>query len=363
MNGVRRKVLLITPGGRNAPGGIARMADYCVRYWPEKSPFEFRVIDSYGPGSKLLMPFFALRAFLVTAMLLLARRGHLMHVNLSERLSLWRKGAFIMLGNWFGIPVIIHLHGAEFAEYVRAGGDRRKQFARALLGRAHKLIVLGSYWRTFLTGELGVDAEKIVVLCNAVPDMGTRKSRNEGEECRILFLGVLGERKGVPTLLQALAQPVMKSLRWRMIVAGNGVAENYKTMAKELGIAERVEFPGLLAEPQARAALEKTDIFVLPSRQEGLPMAILEAMSYGCAVVATPVGSIPDAVIHEKTGLLVPVDGTAQLALALSRLISDASCCAQLGAQARRVFEEKFSIAAYNNALERVYMEVFNAFR
>lgn len=350
-------VLLITPGGRTAFGGIARMVDYSVRAWPEDSSFALRVVDSYGPGSKLLMPFYALRAFIVSACQMLAGKVQLLHVNLSERLSLWRKGAFVLLAGSLGIPVIIHLHGAEFEDYVMHRGTGRRRLATALLARARKLIVLGSYWRDFLVRELGVAQDKIVILHNAVPDMPRAQARNNAE-CSIVFLGVVGVRKGVPALLKALALPQMQNLPWKMVIAGNGEVAAYRQMAQDLGLDQRTRFTGWLGEDKARVVLEAADIFVLPSRREGLPMAILEALSYGCPVVATPVGSIPDAVINGETGLLVPIDDPGALSVALAKLVSDTACRAQLGTHARRLFEEKFAIGAYNKTLEGIYREV-----
>jgi glycosyltransferase involved in cell wall biosynthesis len=353
----RKTVLFITPGGRSAPGGITRMVDYCVRSWPKESSFALRVIDSYGPGTKIHMPFYALRALLLTFWLLLTGQAQLLHVNFSERLSVWRKGLFVLLGGLFGRPVIMHLHGAEFADYIEGIGPRRLALVATILKRAERIIVLGSYWRDFLEEKIRIDPAKIVILCNAVPDMTKGITREAREECRMLFLGVVGARKGVPQLLEALARPEMQQLRWRMIIAGNGEVELYKEKAHVMGLAN-VEFPGLLNEEQVRAELSQADVFVLPSRREGLPMAILEALSYGCPVVATPVGSIPDAVIDAQTGLLAPVDDSQALAVALARLIADADYRMALGIQARKLFEEKFTIAAYNRVLEDIYLRV-----
>lgn len=346
-------VYLVTPGGLTAKGGIGRMVDYIHRTWDVPGA-PMVVVDSYGPGPKYLMPFYFLGC--VAKILLAAATGKigLLHIHMSERLSVLRKGIIVYLGKAFGIPVVLHLHGADFADYCRSLPEPRLQKLRRMVGRANAVVTLGKFWHDFVRDELHVDPQRITILHNAVPGPEMVAERNDGS-CRFMFLGVVCERKGVPTLLSALADPRMAALDWSMDIAGNGDVDYYKSEAVRLGIDHRVRFLGWMDERGAKRLLEQSDVLVLPSRNEGLPMAILEAMAYGLPIVSTPVGSIADAVIDGENGFLTPVGDAGSLAAALSSLAGDPRLRRRMGAHARQRYLDMFNITAFNIRLAEIF--------
>lgn len=346
-------VYLVTPGGLTAKGGIGRMVDYIHRTWDVRDA-PMVVVDSYGPGPKYLMPFYFLSC--VVRILIAAAAGKigLLHIHMSERLSVLRKGTIVHLGKAFGIPVVLHLHGADFADYCRSLPEPRLQKLRKMIGKANAVVTLGKFWHDFVRDELHVDPQRITILHNAVPGPETVAERNS-TPCRFLFLGVVCERKGVPTLLSALADPRMAELDWRIDVAGNGEVDFYKSEAVRLGIDHRVRFLGWMNEQGAKRLLEQSDVLVLPSRNEGLPMAILEAMAYGLPIVSTPVGSIADAVIDGDNGFLTPVGDGRSLATALASLAGDAQLRRRMGAHARQRYLDMFNITTFNIRLAEIF--------
>jgi glycosyltransferase involved in cell wall biosynthesis len=347
-------VYFVTPGGKGAKGGIGRMVNYIVRSW--KNPtFDLHVIDTYGPGPKWQMPIYCLFALLEVFGALLRKRVSLLHVHVSERLSFPRKGLFLALAKSFRVPVVMHLHGADFCDWYRALSPTRQMRVAAMLKRCERIICLGEFWRSFVVEEIGIQAERIDVLHNAVPWPKIVLKRTSSPVCRFLFLGVVGERKGVPTLLDALAAPALRDASWHCVFAGNGGVAAAQQRATVLGLADRTTFLGWINEEEARRQLAQADVMVLPSRNEGLPMAILEAMSFGCAVVATPVGAITDAIHDGETGLIVPVGESAALAEALAQLVASPDLRATLGANAQAAFAREYEITGYNKKLCAVY--------
>jgi glycosyltransferase involved in cell wall biosynthesis len=123
-------------------------------------------------------------------------------------------------------------------------------------------------------------------------------------------------------------------------------------------LSESVRLVGLLAGQQKLAALQRADIFVLPSHTEGLPNAMIEAMAAGLPVIVTPVGSIPDVVTHEDNGLLVPPRNAPALAAALRYLIVSAERRQQLGhaayASARSRFETERAALALSSQVDDI---------
>ena len=216
------------------------------------------------------------------------------------------------------------------------------------------MIALSSSWREFLVSRVGVDAELVHVLPNAVPAPRTDSvPRALSGPCRILFLGRIGERKGTPVLLQALAQ--MRDADWELICAGDGEVSKYQAMAGQLGLSPRVRFVGWVDEDEAQALLAGSDLLVLPSLNEGLPMAIIEAMAHGLPVIATPVGGIPELVTSGRTGLLVPPADPDALAGALRRLIADPHARLRMGANAMTAWREHHLIDTYCRELATLY--------
>ena len=230
---------------------------------------------------------------------------------------------------------------------------------------AEKVVVLGSRDREALVSLLQLPQHQIVVIPNAVPDPlpDTAAERSPVGPCHLLFLGHLSTRKGVPELVQALAQPALLSRRWRATLAGGGPVDEYRRLAADLDIAERVEFPGWVDEAQVRELCTNADVLVLPSHAEGLAMAVLEGLSHGLAVVTTPVGAHPEVIEQGVSGILVPPGDVEALAGALMRVIDDGSLRRQLGAGARRRFLEKFDIRGYAERLDQLHASLLRTSR
>jgi glycosyltransferase involved in cell wall biosynthesis len=354
-----RAVYLATPGGARGRGGIGRMAFYLANAWEQRCPdVPLRIVDTYGPGPRLLMPFgFALGLTRLVAAGLLGRIA-VLHVNVSERGSFLRKGPLVGLGRLFRVPVVLHCHGADLVEHARSVGRLRRRLIEATFAGADRVLVLGGYWQEFVAHELGLPMAKVEVLWNAVPDPGPPTPRPADAPVEILFLGRLGERKGVPELLEALADPRLRALSWNATLAGDGPVERYRAKVKALGLGERVRLTGWIDEAEARCRLAAADLLVLPSRNEGLPMAILEAMSHGIPVVATPVGAIGDAVRNGENGLLVAPGDPEALAMALVRLVGSAALRRSLGIRGRDRFLADFSLDAHVARLRGIYAGV-----
>ena len=158
------------------------------------------------------------------------------------------------------------------------------------LGKWHaprELIVIGRFWRQYLVERLEIEDRKVIVVANGVP-LPTAVPQNRADRsCRIVYLGALGSRKGTSDLLRALASPRLRVLQWDAVIAGNGDLDAFRAEAAALGIADRVALPGWIETEEAQALLTSAAVFVLPSYNEGLPVAVLEAMAAGIPVVTT----------------------------------------------------------------------------
>ena len=165
---------------------------------------------------------------------------------------------------------------------------------------------------------------------------------------RILSVGRAVEKKGLDTLLRALAA-LSSDLDWRFShIAGGPLLDDLKTLADDLGIAARCTWLGKQPQERVLAAYRTADIFALPCRiaddgdRDGLPNVIVEAQSQRLPVVSTPVSGVPELVEDDANGLLVPPDDVPALAAALERLMREPDTRARLGAEGERRVREGF---------------------
>ena len=179
----------------------------------------------------------------------------------------------------------------------------------------------------------------------------------------VLFVGRLTKRKGVDVLLRSFAGIANTFREVRLIIVGEGEEkERLIELTKRLGIHNRVAFLMNIPRHMLQRLYADASIFVLPSRGEGLPLSLLEAMASGCAVVATKVSGVVDVVKHGYTGLLVELDNMEQLAQALEQLLSDPNLRKKLSINARKLVENEYSwnrvakktIEVYKKVLEGV---------
>ncbi|MGB1877201.1 MAG: glycosyltransferase family 4 protein, partial [Rhodospirillaceae bacterium] len=160
---------------------------------------------------------------------------------------------------------------------------------------------------------------------------------------RLLFVGRLVNQKGIDVLFRALA--TMKGhTDWTLTIAGEGpLKDELALAAHRLQLAERIVFRGWLERDHLPAIYEQADVFVLPSRDEGMPNAMLEAMAAGLPVVGSKVAGVDEVVIDGETGFLVPPEDADALAHALRIIIEDRDRTFELGQASRKRAEQRYS--------------------
>lgn len=130
----------------------------------------------------------------------------------------------------------------------------------------------------------------------------------------------------------------------KIVFGGDGEVEKNKSLAAELGIAERCEFHGWVAGAEREGLFERAAVYCLPSKNEGLPMSVLEAMARGIPTVATPVGGIPQVINDGVDGVVIPVDNHQALAVALNHLLESSELRKEMGTLARKKILSSFDI-------------------
>lgn len=282
------------------------------------------------------------------------------HIHTCSYNTFWRNGVDVLLARLFGRRVVLHIHGAMFHTFLAGLSRPRAWLARLILGLTHRVIALGEQWHTVLSPWAGAD--KVAVVPNGVPvpeqaiDLATRSPH-------ILCFANYERRKGQGDLLHAVAGLDRDDIRLSLygFESEAGERQRLQTLAEELGLGDQVTIPGPVSGADKDAAVTAASLFVLPSYDEGLPMAMLEAMAAGLPVIVTRVGAIPEAMVEGEEGLIYSAGDIATLKEHLERLISapdQAVAIAQAGRQ--RVIEE-FSLARSTELLEQIYNSLYTS--
>jgi glycosyltransferase involved in cell wall biosynthesis len=262
-----------------------------------------------------------------------------------------------------GLPHVITMHGGFKACTVLR---RRIALRWAMRNSRHTVMVSRATRRQFAR-DLGVDESRFTVVPNGVPLRQGDAARVREEfgvkanDLVLLAVGNLEPHKGHAVLFEALARLQGRGLNvpWKLIIAGGrGGAEHERLIesVREEGWEDRVhivtnrnDIPDLLA---------LADIYVMPSLVEGLPMALLEAMVAGKAIVASTTAGIPEAIVNGKEGLLVPPGDAAALADAIKLLLTDADRRAVFARAAAARACEEFTVRVMSERYEKLYAGV-----
>ena len=327
-----------------------KVADYLIQAQaPDRmGSARLRPLDTRGGGSAMSSSLILVTAVLRIIFGRLGGRLAGVHVNMAERLSLFRKAVIIAACRGLGVPVVLHLHAAQFPAFFRALPQPLQALTRWIFSLPACVIVLGETARSFVEDELNVPHEKIEVITNGVPEpeLQTESVREPGLQ-HLLFLGNLTERKGVSDLLGALARPGFDRSRLQVTFAGGGDVRGYRAKANELGIGAFGEFIGWAEQAQVQRLLARTSVLVLPSYDEGLPLVILEALASSVAVVWSPVGEIPSVLHDELDVCFTPAGDVARLASTLQRVLYEPGLMDRLASNGRSLYQTRFSMSRF----------------
>jgi len=270
-------------------------------------------------------------------------------------------GVIGFLLRWvYKIPYIVSLRGGDvpgfrpydFALYHRLVGP----FLRIIWRNAGAVVANSQGLKDL--AQAFYAKSKIDIIPNGVNPEKFFPHQRKWDEPHLLFIGRVVYQKGLDILFQALGD--LLDIPWQLTIVGDGPEHhNLVDMTHRLGIQERTKFVGWKHNSELVAFYQWATIFVNPSRHEGMPNAVLEAMAMGLPVIASKISGNEELVIPGENGVLVPPDNPDALARALKDLIFDPEKCAQMGAASRKKvvssYTWKDSAFLYQRLLEDVY--------
>lgn len=350
-----KTILYIAPS-ITVKGGISTVIrGYLDSYIVTK--YKILFVSSHVDGSKVKKLGIAILGLAKMVFLLSVRKIDIVHIHGGDILSLKRKYIYFKFLRFWRKKIIYHFHGAFFLKQYERTSKFWKKRVKKLLEGCDLVISISKNWRKSIL-EIAPNT-KIEVLPNSLhlPSTGQSFGRHN-HPVNLTFLGHIGDRKGIFDLLVVTKRLLDSGYELKLHVGGNGDIDRLKENIHWLGISSSVDYKGWLSEGQRNNLLRQTDIFVLPSYGEGMPMSILEAMSFGVPVISTEVGGIPEVVLDGQTGVLVKPGDIDTLYIKILELLLDRQKREQLGKNARILIQSKHDIRKNWEKLDKIYQSV-----
>ena len=341
------KVCMVVPDTK-VKGGIATVVNGYRTYGLGKG-VEISYVESYRDGSKLQKLLKALYGYAWFIKVLYGNKPDIVHIHSSFGPSFWRKIPFVYMAFWAKIPIVNHVHGAEFEPFYEYASDRKKRIIKKVYSKCTAFIALSEEWQAKL--ELIVPGNKITVIENYcfIPEKISFKKK------QILFLGEIGERKGCFDIPSIYDEVLKKQKNVPLLIGGAGESEKMKKLFKERQIEDTVSFLGWVRGKEKDRLLMESGIFLFPSYHEGMPMALLEEMAYGLAVVSTNAGGIPKLIDNGTGGYICEPGDIHGIAEKIIDLLENDEKRAEFGAAARKKAEMCYGFEKHAGRLCELY--------
>jgi glycosyltransferase involved in cell wall biosynthesis len=327
-------------------GGISSVEKLICDYLP---PYvSIRHVPTMEDGSAIAKASVFARSVQVLRRALETLDPTIVHIHMASRGSTLRKVILAEMVARAGRPLVIHAHGSEFDLFHRKLPATVRRNVNRTLQRANVFITLSTQWRDFYVAECEISPAQIVVLPNPVMVPEHTPDRSGRSQVQFLHLGRLGTRKGGYDLVDAFAGlPQDLRNRARLVLAGDGDVEGVRKRAEPLGSS--VEVLSWVSAQDRDRLLAQSDVFALPSRAEGVPMALLEAMAHGLPSITSPVGGIPDVFRGGVDGELVEAGDIEQIRAAMVKYIVDEDA---------RMAAGDFDVHVYARRLAQIYQRI-----
>ncbi|MCY1633409.1 glycosyltransferase family 4 protein [Marinifilum sp. D737] len=318
-----KEILYIAPGNQNSKGGIG----LCVNNY-SKHMSNFKVLVTHRFKSKLINSlWFPICIVELLWILIKDRDIKILHIHGASKGSFYRKYILYAFARAFSNKKIIyHIHGGGFRDFYLGSSRFIQRRIRYVINTADMVICLSEKWKHFYTSAF--KPKRIRILNNMIlPPLNTER-KPSNDKFSLLFLGLIGDNKGIFDLIKIIAKNRSQfEDKLELVIAGNGEVDRLTNTISKWKMQEIIHFKGWANEEKKEELFRSSDAFILPSYKEGLPLSILEAMSYGLPIISSKVGGIPDLIHKGKNGILVVPGNQRAIKNAIVKLMTNQALC------------------------------------
>lgn len=337
-NDISQTILTIGPDYHNHKGGIGSVIEIYSKYFQN-----FKFLASFKEGSSFYKSLFFIRSiFRLFQLLIIDHKIKIVHIHGASYGSFFRKFVCFVIAKYiFQKKIIYHIHGAEYQLFYFHSNKFIKKLIKSFINNADLIICLSTAWKTFF--KLNFNPKNIEIVPNIIDYPSLSNSKKDDTILILLFLGMIGQRKGIFDLLEVISNNKGKYIgKIKLVIGGNGEVERLSNIIRDKRLEDLIEFVGWITDEKKIAWLQKANIYILPSYNEGLPISILEALSYGQSIIASNVGGISEIVFPYINGILIEPGNLSEIESAINFFIKNPEVMKIYGAESIQVSKKYF---------------------
>jgi glycosyltransferase involved in cell wall biosynthesis len=339
---IYKKVLSVGPHYVNHRGGIGGVLENYSKYFSK-----FNFIPTYPPSKTKYkissFPFFVGAIYKIFRFLLKNKEIEIVHIHGAARGSLIRKVVILFITKFlFRKKVIFHSHGGALEAFYYKSPKVLKYIISFLFNNVDLIICLSSQWKLFF--ETNFSNNNVIVLGNMVERRKGELVRCPNDKLVLLFLGIICTPKGIYDLIDVIIEN-KNEFEGKLIlkIGGKGEVDNLKALLEKNGLEKIIFFKGWVTGKEKEELLFESDVYVLPSYTEALPLSILEAMEYSKPIVATNVGGIPEIVKDGENGFLIEPGDKKSMLKGILSFMSNPQRIREMGDKSRKMVEPYYA--------------------
>lgn len=308
-------------------------------------------------GDILKKLLYMIRVYICFPFILLFNDIKLIHFNASMKSNFFRKIYFLIMGKLCGKKVILHMHSAMPKEYFKHKYDFIEDKINKLVFDSYDaIIVISEYWSTVMKNYTN---RPVFLIYNPIPIPKTLLKRNmQNDKIKVFTMHDLNKQKGTYDIIEATKY--IQNPNVIINLYGNGNIEELQKIIDNNNLQEKIVIKGLVTNEEKTSVYKESDIYILPSYKEGMPISVLEAMTYGLPIISTPIGATSEAVEDGINGFLIQPGDYKALAEKIDLLAGDKKLREKMGQESYRIAKENFDIDVIIKQLQEIYTNIIN---
>lgn len=347
-----RKVLYLGPNYKKRKGGIASL----LREYSRNISFFYFLPSAYFKNTKanfFLLPFVVLN---YCVKLIRDKKIEIIHIHGASYGSFYRKFLFFYLGKYLlKRKIIFHLHGGKFIEFYQSSSLFIKRKIEQLISESDLIIVLSEEWVKSI--QQNFNPKKIEVIPNMIAGQEPI-SKKVGVKVIFLFLGKICKEKGIDDLIELIKNNKEK---WQdravFKIGGDGDTDELEKKIKKFNLSNILTYEGWVLGEKKNKLLSISHVMILPSYYEGLPISLLEGMSFSMPLIANNVGGIAQIIKNGENGVLLKPGSILELQNAIEYYINNHEKIQQHGKKSYNLVKNYFPSQIIDK-LNKVYKEI-----
>lgn len=264
---------------------------------------------------------------LIFPIILLIKKPDIIHIHTPSYWSFLENSYYVLVSKLFKKKVILHIHGGAFDHFYLNSSHVMKFYIKYIMSLSNRVVSLSEGWKSFFVVKIGLDENLVSIIRNGVIFTNyniSQEPKVKNGKFTVLFIGGTdAKRKGIYDIIKAIPYVIEAYPDVIFSFIGDIHLENSSNMLKDLKIKDHIRILGQVSEIDKIKMLNFSDLFILPSYAEGLPITILEAMAAGLPVISTTVGAIPEVIKDGVNGYLINPGDYEALAKNILILIKD----------------------------------------